>query len=670
MEDTDNQQKEQWKRGLTMGLLSKATSISERVQNREQNGRKSKGLLTKAAQYSQSQAHTGLMEKAAQLGASEESGVEEAEQAGLLRKAQALSESGKEGLLKKAEIIAEEREGLLEKVEVIEEAGKKESLRGRARKAGTKGAAKEKAKDTSVAEGTQGYKAPAETRGAAEKKRKKSTRAGPRAEKEKEKTPDRLVRKHLSENNVIALLELCRQTERDMGHEALVQLFLKTAIDLCKAQSGVLLSLQRGRYRVEEIFYDRNGKKFLEKLSFREGSKLIRLMKKRWGELFELDMVKNELSKRDTRLLEPLMPLMFVPLVAGMRLIGFFIIGNNAKKTAVEQKSLLLLSHISASFISEHIFEAEMQTRDEELSKQREESESLLALYDYMRDESNSVANALERLSALFHIETAVLVTGWDTRGGLQITDGIGVTEEEKTRFKLLKGDLFAKKDRELLDALKKGEPKVPKDVAKRISALSEELEREFKTYITVPVSFHGLHLAILVILNMKGAGKKLSKTMKLKLKSISGILVPYILYEKLLDTDPYLGFEFCLEREIKESEGSEYPLHIVIGTVTGTPKVMKDEEFKRYRRLYDRLYRICQEIVAGSGRVSMVSWKRIVLFIRAVQPENVDGIVNHIRERFAQVLKKEKQKHGLTFKKVSYRSDRTGFYELLSMVY
>jgi hypothetical protein len=106
------------------------------------------------------------------------------------------------------------------------------------------------------------------------------------------------------------------------------------------------------------------------------------------------------------------------------------------------------------------------------------------------------------------------------------------------------------------------------------------------------------------------------------------------------------------------------------VGTLKGTEKVMKDEEFKVYRNMFERLYRVCREIIAGNGRVSMLNWKRIVLMIRDVQPEKVDGIVNHVKERFTQILKKNKQKLELNFKKVSYQCESMSFYELLSAIY
>ncbi|UCB45894.1 MAG: hypothetical protein JSV25_00275 [Spirochaetota bacterium] len=355
---------------------------------------------------------------------------------------------------------------------------------------------------------------------------------------------------------------------------------------------------------------------------------------------------------------------MVVPLISATRLGGFLIIGNIPEKERIEQKNLLLLSYISGPFISDFILKEELVSKERELLQQREEVKGLLVLYDYFGTERRKISGALDRLSTLFNIETAVLVTGWDSKGGLEVASGIGITEEEIRRFR------FSKSDRELTTILKKGEPKIPKDIAKRISLLSSELEREFKTYIAIPVCFHGINLGIFIILDMKGLGKRLPKPIKEKIKSISGFLVPYLLYNNLLNTDPYLSLEFSLEQEIEETKGSEYPLQIVVGTLKGTEKVMKDEEFKDYRSLYDKLYRVCKEIIARSGRVSMLNWKRIVLMIRDVQPEKVDGIINHIKERFTQILKRKKKKLTLTFKKVSYQPDKMSFYELISMVY
>ncbi|UCB45895.1 MAG: hypothetical protein JSV25_00280 [Spirochaetota bacterium] len=206
-----------------MGLLSKAASISGQTKNQEQKATTARGLLAKAMQFSESQAPTGLLDKAERLEVSEESEVEEAEGSGLLQKARALSKDKKEGLLEKAEIIAERKEGLLEKVEVVEEVEGKEGVLERAWKAIEEESGR--AKKPVRAKVTKGAEAPL-------KKKRKVSKAKPKEEIKKEKTPDKLARQYLKEKDVMALVGLFSQTTREMGHDMLLQLILKTATDL------------------------------------------------------------------------------------------------------------------------------------------------------------------------------------------------------------------------------------------------------------------------------------------------------------------------------------------------------------------------------------------------------------------------------------------------------
>lgn len=659
-----------------MGLLGKATSMSEKEKKA-----KGKGLLARASLHSESRTGAGLLERAEELLQSEESEAEEGETEGLLQKAQALAEERElpdKGLLEKAKAAAEREAGLLEKVTVVEEEPPSEA------KLPPTGLL-QRALQIREGEGlkAEGIKKPPSKKKKARKPRKKKapapeTAVAKKAEgKMEEQTPpeeqvppeelvtaETLAQK-VQEKDLLGAVEHISHIVGEEGYERLFGHMLQTACKIEKGGSGLLFALRGGKFRVLAAHFAEGHKRGLERLSFSVRSKLVKLLKEAGSEPVRSSRIGRELSKRDRDRIEAVEPWEAVPIIVGQRLFGFLVVGNRPKRAKTRVIDLLFLSHLCAPFVIDYSLSWDLSSSENRLITQKEEYERILGLYDYTDERGGGIKDALGRTSILFHIETALLVTGWERKGSLDVPFGIGVTEEERRRFRVTRGD------REIAGIVAKGEPKVPRDAAKRLSHLEEELERSFQTYTVVPVVFHGVTLATLIVLDMKGGGKRLSKETKDKLSHAASFLVPYILNIKLMDIDPFRSLEYEIENSVRQSEKEGASLTLIICTVRKIEKTMDGESYEKYRGVYDRLYRSCREIAAEEGSVKMVSWKRIAILTRDIEPERIDSIMGRIRERFAAIVQREGlQGLALSLKKISYEKDQVGLHGLMNAIY
>jgi len=653
-----------------MGLLSKATAISEKEERA-----KGEGFLERSSLLSESRAGNGMLERAEKLLQSEESEAEEGETQGLLQKARALTEE-KEGLLEKATAIAEREEGLLGKVTVVEEerpfeAGlegarglterEKMPVTGEIRQPPSKKKKprKKRAKVQSVAEAT--VERPSIEKPAEEIEEERAGWEKPSEEPSFSELLADLVKKR----DLFGAGELFSRIIGEGGYELLFRHILKTACMLGKGESGILFVLQGGKFKVLETQFRGKDKKSLQRLSYREGSKFVTNLKEAESLTVRSSKIGRKLLKRDRTRMEAVEPWEAIPIVAGPNLVGFFVVGNILKRAKTEHSDLLFLSHLSALFVVDYALKEDFRSREEQFLTQQEKLKRLLGLYDYCDERKGNVRDALDRCSVLFHIKAALLVTGWERKGALDVSYSVGLTDEERRRFKVTRGD------REIAGIVKKGEPGIPKDRSKRLSHLEKELERTFRTYIVVPVIFHGIVLAALFILDMKGGGKTLSKAARSELAHAVRYLVPYLLYTSLTDIDPFRSFEFDIENWARESEREDVSLTLITCIVRNIEKKMDSIKYTQYRAVYERLYRSCLEIVARDGSVKMASWKQIAIFIRDIGAERAEGIINRIKERFAQIVTKERlPKLSLSFKKVLYEKDGAGLYGLLNAIY
>lgn len=647
-----------------MGLLSKAATMSEK----EEKG-KHEGLMAKSSLLSEERTRTGLLERAEKLLQSEESEAEEGETQGLLQKTRALTEKKEPiegGLLEKAEAVEKREEGLLEKVTVVEEEGfSRAGLLERAieqKKRGEKPSRKKPAAKKPSAE--------------------KPTRKEPAAAKltADKPTADKLAKLEVTEVQVEAVSAKkyegrdlqARVTERDLfgaaelfsriieeeGYEGLLSHILRTACELGKGRSGMLFALKGEKYSVIAAHFKGKQKKGVGRQSYRKGSELVKLLNKAESKLVQSSLIVKEPIKA-------IEPWVAVPIFAGPRLTGFFIVGDRTKRAKVEPQDLLFISYLSALFVNDYALREDIRSLEEKLFVMKEEKDRVLGLYDYSDERKGRIKDALDRCSDMFHIDTALLVTGYERKGSLDIPYGIGITDDERRKFKIIRGD------REIAGIVSKGEPKVPKDAGKRLSLLAKELEREFRTYIVVPVVFHGNTLATLIVLDMKGGRMRISKRTKAELSHIARFLVPYLLYDKLMEIDPFESLEFDIENTLRESERRSGLLTLVTCTVRNIDKRMDGEKYAKYRAAYERLYRSCREIVAEDGSVRMVSNKRIVIFIHDFGSERVDGIIGRIRERFSKIVKREGlQKLTISLKAIPYEKDRGRLHELMTLIY
>jgi hypothetical protein len=633
-----------------MGLLSKAQLIHEREQTQNKEG-----LLSAASRFRGSK--TGLLERAEDTMQSEESEAEETESQGLLQKARALrlreGPAGWKkgvGLLEKAETFREEGiqeglrpSGLLEKVRVVEES----ETRGTTPPSEEfpsvteKKAPKKKGKKTSKKKAAGKRKV---TKPAAPKRKKpeviseqkgKSVTAAP----ETAKVPGyRILAERVREKDITGSSQLLSDVLSESGSEGLFDLLLKAGCELSKGKSGMIFSSQEKRYRVIAGFFSEKPMPGYRRLMYRSRSKLVNLMQSSGTRTLLSSHASQALSKRDAGRLKDLLPWTAIPVTAGSGIVGFYLFGKIPARVKVDEDILSFFSFITAPFLIDYSLREDIKALEETLRREREESAKLFGLFDYCDSTGKRglLKGALNRCASLFHIETAVLITGWGTKGALCVSAGIGVTDEERKRIKV------SRSDREIPGIVSKGEPKVPQDAAKRLRVLKEDLERDFKSYIVVPVVFHGTCLATLIVLDMKGLKKRLSKAVRSELSHVAGFLVPYLLHESFSRTDTFNRLESQVEHAVQESVREGGSLTLLTCTIRNIDKNVDTKRYEKYRSFFESVRRSCEEIVADDGWVETVSFKRILLFIRDLDAERVDGVAGRVRERFAQMAKKE----------------------------
>ncbi len=639
-----------------MGLLNKASSIIEKESGKKEKG----GLLEKAARYSESKEKAGLLKKAEEYQEPEESEPEEEEGGGLLEKASGYAEEEGEGLLQKARGLAREgKEGLLEKVHVVPE--ERAGLLERAQEIlSEKKGLLERAILISEEEEVS---LPEEERPLPKEELKEVEELAEEKE-EVVKSHQELLEQYLKEKDPFSILLLFDGIIREEGYSNLFKKILETACNICSGESGVLFALYGDRYRVEDIFFKEKQKKGINRLNFKERSKLVQLIKRKGNEPVRSSAAKKESLGKEIASFKPLEPWMIVPLIVGATLSGFMVIGSQPKRARIEKEDLLLFAHLAASYVSIHSIEKDIQVKEEQLIREKEDTEALLNLYNYSEVSAGNLKEMLERVSLLFNIERAVITTGWNEKGALTVKAGIGIPQNELHMYRATKSD------REIKSIIKNGEPDVPKDLDERIADFLKDYSIEIKSYIVVPVIFNDETLAVLNIFNMKGVGKKISKRQKITLKHIARCLTPHLLYSNLIDIDPFVVLESHIEREVKKAKQYSYPLHIVTCILKDSEEALKKEEFDSYRVLLDKLYRNMQEVVSEDGFVKMVSWKKIVLLLRNMQKGKVDAILNSIKNRFSGILKKEKKELTLSFKKTAYPKETGSLSDILNTIY
>ncbi|MBN2325014.1 MAG: hypothetical protein JXQ30_14890 [Spirochaetes bacterium] len=632
-----------------MGLLSKAQLVHEKEQTQNKEG-----LLSAASRFSGSK--PGLLERAEDMMQSGESEAEEAESHGLLQKAKVLRQGegpagGKKevGLLEKAETfrkekIPEERgpaglvspegrttSGLLEKVSVVEELETGEEFPPSAvpSRAVSKEAKKKRkrAPKKKVSVKKKGKKPAAPTQ-------KKPEAAFPHVKEPEHIILAKMVRERDIKGSRFFLSDVLSKS----GSDGLFDLILKAGCELTKSKSGMIFAFHEKRYRPIAAFFLGKPIHGYERLTYGPRSKLVNLLESSGIGPLLSSRAERSLPKRDAERLKDLMPWMAIPVTAGSGTGGFYLFGNGPARVKVDEDALSFFSSISAPFLVAYSFKEEIKALGETLKREKEESAKLAGLYDYSgrMGKRGLLKGALDRCASLFHIETAVLVTGWETKGALDVSAGIGVTDEERKRIR------FSRSDGEVSGIVSRGEPGVPKDAEKRLRVLKDELERDFKSYIVVPVVFHGTCLAVLLVLDKKGVKKKLSQAVRSELLHIAGFLVPYLIHESFSRIDSFSRLESQVEHAVGEAEREGGSLTLLTCTVRNIDKTMNRKRYEKFRPFFESVRRSCEEIVADDGWVETASFKRILLFIRDLDAERVDGIAGRVKERFAQMVKKE----------------------------
>jgi GAF domain-containing protein len=710
-----------------MGLLEKAS----KAQKKERRGKGGRGLLDQSLPLSEG---GGLLEKAQKLREGEDTGSEEGEPQEMSEGEEAVFEedgaftekplqdfsSGAvltdmqegAGLLQKAEKVQkdhmdvdewqpeeeapEKKDGLLARATQLHGAGLKEetieiSATAVAVKEKTPAVAVEKKKqaEDSVAAPK---RAPAAAPPAEEEALDKVLPAGETEKKKPEKKPAKKVSrrkvsrpkkasqrdKDVSEvlarlfkgQRTMKIMEMADIVIRESGFKGFLQLLTETVTKLGGGKSGVLFLLKNGKYAVECFSPEYIDDSKLLRLNFRPKSKFIGFLKKEPDAYIEVHNLKDRAVQKETAALEAISPWAAISILSGDRLSGFAVVGDLSNRQRKNTGALKLFCRLSAIYMSFYGLEVKLQDKIYQAEKQKDESDAFLELYNSgvkfeEEEEAEGFRAALNNIYSGFGIETAAFLSGWGEKGRLVVRDSIGIPE------KVLKHYSISKRDREIKAIIENCEPEIPKDFEKKITKLTKNFDEQFKTFIVVPVVYRGEVLGILIIHKVRGTGKKLTKSMKIKLKHGAQSLLPMLLYEKLVSLNPFEVLEASLSREIKNAKLHRYPLHVILFTFENGKKALGVLGLKKYMDITHRLQATIGEKIRERGAVMGISSCQTVLFTRRLADSEVTTLAERISLEFTRLMKGEKSERAinLAFRILKHTRDFIDIKDLLTAV-
>jgi hypothetical protein len=540
-----------------MGLLSRTLSFRKRKEDRGGND----GLLSRALEYAEAReqdASQGSIEAEEMSEEREETEPSDGKGMGLLQRASVMGPRP-QGLLKKASPAAVEATA-----EARVEAAMEEAIEGAGEEREEERAPeKEKPREPEPAALSR-EEAPLEVGFAFEEPLEEEVEEKVKTYREEKpsevisKTAAVLLDEYTQNRDSIKILQFFDDNVRTKGYTAFISELSEAFLRQGRGKSVLLYLPQGERYAVEHSFPGETEIKKIARGSVKKTSKVAEYFSSLKEPVRSTSLKEDEL-RRDAAVFEPIEPWMAIPLCEGEELFGFFIVGNQPKKPRLDTEGLALLARLSTSYLSRYRME---QSYARYLEKSKEEHESHEKIMDLFRmiDKSDvSLKGALDEMCLQLGIESAVLVTGWETRGKLSIHHSVGMTE------KLIKRYRISKNDREIRSILKTRFPGVPTDVKKRVEKLSSDKTQLIKTFLIAPVLFGEELLGVLIVHRVKGAGLKVSRAVCERIAHGSRSLVPYFLDWQLKSADPFGTLSSFLGEQIEAARRKRQQLHFIL---------------------------------------------------------------------------------------------------------
>jgi len=488
-----------------MGLLSKAINIDNAKKDENQ-----KGLLEKADFFLKKDQDQGIFEK-----------MGEGRKTGLLKKAESIymGEERKKGLLEQAEKIKKGEEGFLARAEKIKE---EEEIEEQPQEV-------EKVTLELEEQPQEVEKVPPELEEKPREAEKVLVEEEQEvlSEEEGKKFPPGDAEKcllYLKEKNVLKLLKMFDAILKQKGYERLLNLILEVFTSVEKGKSGALYILLKGRFRTKIRFSEQGNGFELSEKGYKKTSPLVSFLGRESEHPLRYDKIKDEVLKKDTEDFNPLSPWTIIPFTSEGELFGFAFVGKRSKRGGPAEL-LMLFSYICSPYIAGYSVKELYIQQLARLEKNIEEKDFLLDLY-LPSEFPGSMEQAFENFCKRLEIKCAVALTGWGKNQKVLASEGL--SEEVLKRYKL------PATDRTVKSIIKNGLPDIPPDFENRNSKLFKNQKDKVSSYIILPVDFLGQLLSVIVIHQMKGAGKKLTASLKEKLRHGARSLVPYFLYSDI----------------------------------------------------------------------------------------------------------------------------------------
>ncbi|MFW6138708.1 MAG: hypothetical protein ACOC7U_05990, partial [Spirochaetota bacterium] len=330
---------------------------------------------------------------------------------------------------------------------------------------------------------------------------------------------------------LISLLNNILTTE----HTAeLVRTILEAAVNLAKGTRGIMVLDAGPRYRTEQVWpQPEKPKKKPPRMTIRKNSKLAALLQQKGSCPIEQSQIDEKYVKKELKPAADMECWCVVPFITAGELVGLVVVGNQPAKPPINTAKLSLFSAIASFFLKNIVFNRSIDDIQTSADREKKELEGMVDAFDFTQISDTDIQSGLEDVAQRFDMEAAVLVTGWERKGSLEVAAEVGLSELERKKYRV------AKSDKQIKRILREKHPGIPEDADKKIDRLSVNGASRITRYVVAPIHFHNQLLGVLNIHKMKGIGKKLTRNSRLKLHRIAQVFVPYLLYQKLTEAKP-----------------------------------------------------------------------------------------------------------------------------------
>ncbi len=498
------------------------------------------------------------------------------------------------------------------------------------------------------------------------------------AKVEKKPSPPKAVPTVLSDyllaNEYLKLFNQFNQIIVSVGYKGFFDAILQTFMLLGNGKSALLVSYDGRRYREEraatsgevgENGAEQETSQRRERISFKKTSAFIEYIAENDEKLIKIQSLKDKQVLEEAIPLRSYSPWTVVPIAFGDRLPGFIVIGNQPKRPGIDKENLQLFARMAAVHLVTYFIERNARKRLDKISDQKDELLSMLELYDYSILSKFSISEILDNIAKEFDIGAGIFATGWGKRDPIKIVAGIGISDKGLSRYRI------SKRDREINSIIRSEEPAVLENIDSRLDKLPKEDRENANTAAVVPVQFRGETLGVLIILRMKGVAKAISARMKKKLQHIAQSLVPFLLYSKITDMDPFEAFESLLEQEAARARRSRSLLQVVAFKIKNFKVLIREMGFGSYRKLLDRFNKLVESCLGDRGVVHTVSLNKVVLLLVRRDADEAAAVVREVKSAVSELMPKEKGKSPMTLFpfRTSYPNKSKSVAEILQLI-